>query len=222
MTAIRLLEFAFVATIGISTQTALAQALNIDFGEPGAGPPAAYAAAGSPGVWNSLRGDHGITTPNLLGLDGQPTSASLRQVGGLDTPSVTDPETQGDDSVLMDDYLVTFNAGLESCIFLDGLAPGTYEVFIYARMPAQPGVFAYTSVDQEPGFPHLIVGGAWPGGHQELITYSRHTAVVSVEGSLDLHSGIVPGASAAAGAALNGLQIRPLPDAIFVDGFDGG
>lgn len=196
-----------------------AQALNIDFGEVGAGPPATYGAAGRPGVWNSLRGDHGVTTPNLLGLDGLPTAVSLKQIGGLDTPTVIDPDTSGDDALLMDDYLVTFNAGLESCIFLDGVEPGLYEVLIYARMPNQPAVLSYTSVDQEPGVPYFEVGGPWPGGHAEILTYSRHFAIVGASGDLDLHSGIVPGANAANGAALNGIQLQP---ALFADGFESG
>jgi hypothetical protein len=198
-----------------------AQALNIDFGEPANAPAASYGAAGTAGVWNSLRADHGTTTQNLVGLDGQPTAVSLLQIGGLDTPTAADPASTGDDSLLMDDYLETFSAGLESCICLDGVAPGTYEVLVYAWMPNQPAVDSYTSVDQEPGFPHLEVGGAWPGGHQELVTYSRHVAVVGPEGDLDLHSGIVPGHNAAMGAALNGMQIRPV-DAIFTDGFESG
>lgn len=209
------------AGITLFSSQSLAQALNIDFGEEGAGPTSTYAAAGLPGVWNSLRGDHGTTTPNLLGLDGLPTPVSLTQIGGLDTVTVVDPETTNDDSALMDDYLVTFSASLESCLFLDFVAPGTYEVLIYARMPNQATVLSYTDVDQEPGNPHSLVGGVWPGQHQELITFSRHIATVGSDGNLDLHSGIVPGANALAGAALNGIQIRPLAQ-LFADGFESG
>jgi hypothetical protein len=43
--------------------------------------------------------------------------------------------------------------------------------------------------------------------------------MVGADGNLDLHSGIVPGANAALGAALNGLQIRLL-DALFAHGFE--
>lgn len=210
----------WVATLAF-TPPLLAQAINIDFGEPGAGPASSYGAAGLPGVWNSLRGDHATTTFNLLGLDGLPTAVSLIQIGGFETLTVVDPDTEGEDAVLMDDYLVTFSAALESCVFLDGVAPGTYEVLIYARMPNQPTVPSYANVDQEPGNPHLEVGGVWPGGHQELITFSRHLAVVGVDGNLDLHSGIAPAADPADGAALNGLQIRPLAP-IFQDGFESG
>lgn len=212
---------AAAAALGLFMAAPVAgQSLNIDFGEPGNGPSADYGAAGLPGVWNSFPGTHAVTVPNLLGLDGLPTAVSLRQIGGFDTPLVNDPETSGNDALLMDDYLVTFSAGLESCIYLDNVQAGTYEVLIYARMPAQPTVGAYTSVDQEPGFPHYTVGGPWPGGHQNLVTYSRHQAIVGADGNLDLHSGVVPGANAALGAALNGMQIRLLGDPVFADGFE--
>ena len=91
---------------------ALGQSLNVDFGEPENGPPATYAAAGRPGVWNSLLASHGTTTENLLDLDGTPTAVSLNQFGGFDTPTVDDPATSGDDELLMDDYLITFDPDL--------------------------------------------------------------------------------------------------------------
>jgi hypothetical protein len=220
-TTLRAVGFGLGLASGVLAPAVLAQALNVDFGEPGAGPAPSYGAAGLPGVWNSLRGDHGTTTRALLGLDGQPTAVSLRQIGGLDTPTMVDPSTTGDDSELLDDYLVTFSASLETCVYFAGLEPGPYEVLIYALMPNKPAVLSYTDVDQEPGNPHLSVGGAWPGSHQQLVSFSRHLAMVGPDGSLQLHSGIVPGANPAAGAALNGLQLRPLA-AIFEDGFESG
>ena len=206
--------------VGLLATPAWSQSFNVDFGEVGNGPPATYDAAGRAGTWNSVRGDHGATVTALLDLDGNATGVRFVQIGGLDTRTVVDPATQGDDSLLMDDYLVTFSAGLESCVFFDGLAPGEYEVLIYARMPNLVDVLSYTSVDQEPGFPHYSVGGAWTGEHEELITFSRHRAIVDARGSLDLHSGIVPGASAALGAALNGIQLLKL--SVFSDGFESG
>lgn len=196
-----------------------AQSINLDFGI-GDGPSSDYAAAGRAGYWNSLIAGSGTTTAGMLDLAGQPTSVSLTQVGGTDTPTVVDPETTGDNETLMDDYLVTFTSALETCIFLDGLAPGVYEVLIYARMPSQPMVLSETFVDQEVGSPHYEVGGSWPGGHQELVTYSRHLATVGVDGNLDFHSGIVNGGNEADGAALNGAQI--LLTNIFADGFESG
>ena len=78
-------------------------------------------------------------------------------------------------------------------------------------MPNEPDTLAYTNCDQEIGNPHLTIGGAWPGGHVEGITYARHIAEVT-NGNLGLHSGIVPGENPALGAACNGIQIRLLVD----------
>lgn len=196
------------------------QSLNIDFGEPDNHPPASYAAAGLPGVWNSFLALHGTSESGLRGLDGQPTAARLLQIGGFENLNDPDPAITGDDALLMDDFLVTYNGGLESCIFFDNLEPGEYEVLIYARMP-DPTVGSYTSVDQEQGIPHHEVGGPWAGEHQDLVSFSRHFATVGVDGSLDLHSGIVPGADPLLGAALNGIQLV-FHSAIFNDGFESG
>ncbi len=45
-----------------------AQALNIDFGEPADAPTPTYAAAGKPGVWNSILAEHGTTGAALNGM----------------------------------------------------------------------------------------------------------------------------------------------------------
>lgn len=210
-----------LTTGALAASGAGAQSLNVDFGQSADGPPHTYAAAGVPGVWNSFPAEHNTTTENLLGLDGVPTAAALRQFGGLDTPSADDPDTSGADGLLMDDYLVTFDPDLESCIFMTGLVPGDYEVLIYARMPNRSDVDADVFVDQEAGVPHHSVGGRWPGGHQELVTFSRHLVTVGPDGRLDFHSGIVSGAEPLDGAALNGVQIRNLAE-IFKDGFEIG
>ena len=196
-----------------------AQSFNFDFGTGLSGPPATYAAAGRAGYWNAILAAHGSTTTGLIDVDGNVVPvAELRQIGGLALVDFPDPAITGDDALLMHDFLVTYNAGLESCIFLEQMQPGTYEVLIYARMP-NPLVLSYTSVDQEPGVPYSSVGGLWPGNHAPLVSYSRHLVQVDGTGWLYLHSGIVPGADPLLGAALNGLQVRL---ATFVDGFESG
>jgi hypothetical protein len=197
-----------------------AQSFNFDFdaGSGLTGPPATYAAAGIAGHWNAIPAEHGTTTADLLDVGGASTSVTLRQIGGLALAEQPDAAIGGDDALLMDDFLVTFSSSLESCIFLDELVPGTYEVLIYARMP-DPAVGSYTSVDQEAGQPHLIVGGVWPGAHAAGISYSRHLVQVGTDGELNLHSGVVPGADPQLGAALNALQVQL---ALFADGFDSG
>lgn len=157
--------------LAVTAAAASAQSMNLDFGDPSAGPPASYAAAGQAGQWNALPAVHGTSAGNLVDLAGAVTAATVTQIGGLELLVLNDPLVQGDDAALLDDYLITYNAGLESCIFLDGMQPGLYQVTVYARMPDST-IGSYTSVDQEPGFPHLIVGGVWPGSHAPLVSYS--------------------------------------------------
>ena len=135
-----------------------AQDLNIDFGAAGTPPAPTYGAAGQPGVWNAIPAAHGTTTNNLVDVSGGVTAVSISQIGGLALLDDNDPAVSGDDALLLDDFLVTYNAGLESCIYLNSLAAGVYEVWIYARMP-DAAVGSYTSVDQEPDTPHWTVGG---------------------------------------------------------------
>lgn len=200
---------------------ASAESINIDFGQPDDAPPATYAAAGRAGLWNALVAPNGSTTIDLLDVDGDITDVSVRQLGGTATLTVDDPATLGEDSLLLDDYLVTFNAQIESCLFFENVDPGLYEVLLYAWMPLQPAVLSYTNIDQEDDNPHYEVGGTWTGGHEEFVTYSRHIVEVSANGILNMHSGIVPVADPQLGAALNAMQFRPLAE-VFSDGFESG
>ena len=197
------------ASIVISaiTSAASAQSFNIDIGQPGAAPPDAYAAAGLAGHWLSLPCTQGVNVFNLVNIHGNATNVSMSQVGGTDTLMVNDPDVAGDDATLMDDFLIT-HTSTENCLFLDQMIPGQYEVLVYARMPAQPTIMSRTHVDQEPGSPYQLVGGPWPGHQQEHISYSRHIATVSANGTLGLHAGVPPGGSFTIGAAMNAVQIR--------------
>ena len=197
------------------------ESINIDFGQPDNAPSSTYGAAGQPGLWNAFLAPNGSTTFNLLDIDGNVTDVSVRQLGGTDTPTVDDPATSGEDSLLLDDYLVTFHPDIESCLFFENVDPGTYEVLIYAWMPLQPEVLSFTNIDQEAGNPDYEVGGPWSGGHEESVTYSRHILEVGSDGILNIHSGIVPNADAELGAALNAVQFRPF-SGVFDDGFETG
>jgi hypothetical protein len=196
------------AAISLLAPIAAAQSFNINIGPSGGPTPSSgYAAAGQAGVWMTLPAFHNTTTFNLVDRAGTTTGVSVWQYGGTQLRATDDPATLGDDDALMDECQVTFTPSLETCLFFNGLENGDYEVLIYACMPAQPTVLSYTSCDEEPGRPHRTVGGAWPGQHQEFVTYSRHSATVT-SGLLRTHSGIVPGQPAANGAALNGIQLR--------------
>ncbi len=195
------------------------QSFNIAFGPPNVVPSPDYGAAGLPGTWNAMVAANGTTTFNLIDINGTVTDVRLTQVGGSATLSVNDPGTGSDDAALMDHFLVTYTPTLETCLFVNALDDGLYEAIIYAMMPAAANVVSYTSSDQEPGFPHEVVGGEWPGFHIEGVTYSRHYCVVGppYPGRLWMHSGIVPGQNPASGAALNGVQIRKLPPIVPAD-----
>ena len=198
---------------GLLSAAACGQSFNLDLGEPGAGPPGTYAAAGHPGFWISIPGTQGATYFNLVDVNGEVTNVNMYQFGGTETLQVDDPDLTGDDATLMNDFLITHTT-IENCLFFSNLEPGTYEVILYARMPAQPGVQSITNVDQEPGNPHHLVGGEWTGQHELYVSYAFHTAEVAASGpdagKLGAHSGVPSGGDFGIGAALNGIQVHKM------------
>ena len=212
----------FVLALTALSSTTAGQSFNIDFGATGEAPADDYCGAGHAGHWLSLAAPHNSNTHNLVDVNGVTTDVRLWQFGGTALLETDDRNITGDDAELMRDYLVTYSAGLESCLFFYNLDPGAYEVTLYARMP-EPDILSYASCDEEPGFPHYEVGGDWPGGHVQGVTHVVLQAQVT-SGLLRVHSGIVPGAPAALGAALNGIQIRqvvPIAGDVDADGSVG-
>jgi len=205
------------AAVGLSLTSpmaAQAQSFNIDFGEPGAGPPATYGAAGLAGVWNSIRGEH--TTPSqspqphdypLVDLNGDLTGVGLHQFGGTDLIWEPDPSVTGDDAILLYDAIITYSMGLQSCLYINGLENGTYEITTYAWRQNHPELMSDVHHDTNPE--HQTIGGAWPGQHEFEITYARHEVEV-FNGFLGPHAGLAPGSNPATGGPLNGIQLRLL------------
>jgi len=203
------------AFVFATAASALGQAFNIDLGQPGTGPASSYAGAGLAGVWNALpvtnmvpfmTGPH----PNdfmLVDINGNQTGVGLHQYGGMDLTSLSDPSVLGDHAALMNDVLITHSASLETCVYLNGLQDGLYEVITYAWMPSQPSIMQRVRFDFIPETED--VGGAWPGQHIEGVTYSKYNVQVT-NGFIGLHVGIPPGGNTHIGAAWNGMQIRPL------------
>jgi hypothetical protein len=194
----------WLAVVGLlAAAPASAQSINVSFGDPGRAPTAGYAAAGSPGVWNTVSGIADMSFP-LVAIDGAATGVTLSQ-----TPTTTmlsgaaDPALGGDDARLLETGLVT--GGAETCLTFSGLRPGVYELFIYAWMPNAPTVLSRTRQDSAPST--IDVGGAWTGRHVAGITYARYVVSVGSDGTLPAHSGLAPGQTQ---AALNGVQLRPL------------
>lgn len=200
--------------------TAYAQSFNINMAPPGTVPPASYGGAGQAGQWITVNTAQGVYTFNLVDINGNVTNARFLQIGGSELRISDDPGTNGADDLLMDDCMVTYTPTLETCFWVRDLVPGVYETIVYAMMPNRPDVMSYVSSDEEPGYPHKTIGGAWPGNHKQGITYSRHICYVEGNGGyfqIRAHSGIVPGGPAADGAAANGLQIRQLPPRVAGD-----
>jgi hypothetical protein len=185
------------------TCAAHAQSYNIDFGDARSAPSSAYAAAGLPGTWNVL-GVPDDYIP-LVNLAGQSTGVTLNNLGGTQMLSVNDAATTGDDEALIDDMLIGFNDPIDVCIWINNLPLGQWEVLIYAITPGDPALLSRTRVDfadQGPAF----IGGAWPGGHELGVTFSRHTVNVT-NGVIGLHSGLFSGEIQ---SGINAIQVRRL------------
>ena len=183
---------------------AFAQSFNVDFGS-GNAPGAAYAAVGASGAWNLV----GVLPPaqrqSLISLQGGPSNARIYMIGGTALLESDDPLTTGDDESLLDDMLIGFNDPVDVCVWVEGLTNGTYGVVLYAMTPNEAARTCRTRVDDSPQ-PPTEVGGAWPGQHEELVTYSTFSVGVT-NGTIGLHSGLW-GANFQSG--LNGLQLVDL------------
>jgi hypothetical protein len=202
---------------------AMGQAINIDFGRD-TPPPPTYAGVGLPGVWNSIEATHtSISNPefvyNLVDIHGQPTGVTLHQFGGTELVEAEDPSVTGDHAELLNDCVVTYSQNLETCLFVDGLENGEYEVISYAWMPNHPEARARVRLDFNPTV--VTVGGAWIGNHRLRTTYAIHTVQVTT-GFMGLHSGNSPGGDLEVGAAYNGVQIRRLIHGVAGDFNDDG
>jgi hypothetical protein len=180
-------------------------AINIALGPTGSAPSATYAAAGLPGVWNDI----GLTANGqrvpLVGLDGIPIAADIRQIGATSVLQSDDPATTGDDAALLDSMVLSFSDPLDACYWIDNLPNAAYIVTLYALTPNDPDLLSPVRVDDgTPG--STPVGGAWTGTHIQGVSYQSF--VVEVTGNeIGLHSGI-PGGNIQSG--LNGIQIRPV------------
>ena len=182
---------------------AMAQSLNIRFGTPSSAPSPAYAAAGLPGVWNSFVVTPGYATQPLVGLNGAPVTAQYYQYGNSSMLTFDNPLTSGDDGKLMDSMILSSNSPTDGCFWVQGLVNGPYEVTIYAMTPNDPSLLNRTRVDfGSPG--PTMVGGTWPGHHQQAITYARFTVTTS-NGTIAFHDGLAGGNFQ---SGMNAVQLR--------------
>lgn len=114
--------------------------LNIDFGGASGEPSSAFGAAASqPGQWNEI----GVGFSVLDGLGGAPSNASIL----VDTSSTgSGGSSSGSEGQLLSDYLFgSSNVGWR--VDIAGLAPGTYDVFLYGPSNNTVGTGAMTIDD---------------------------------------------------------------------------
>jgi hypothetical protein len=194
-----LFSFGLVLTL---TVAAHAQSLNIDFGKPSTAPSSSYAGAGRTGVWSTIGVMPTSVRFPLVDRAGNAIAGQVYNLGGSAMLEFNDPATSGDDERLIDDMFLSFNNPADLCLFFENLALGEYEVVIYALTPNDPALMCRVRVDFATPGP-VMVGGAWPGGHQEFVTFARHRVAVT-DGRLGLHSGLFNGFIQ---SGINGLQL---------------
>jgi hypothetical protein len=182
---------------------ALGQSVNIRFGTAATTPSASYAAAGLPGVWNSFPATGSYVSYPLVSLAGTPIAAQYYQSGSQSILTYNNPLTSGDDERLMDSMYISNNTPSDGCFWVAGLMPGPYEVTIYAMTPNDPTLMTRTRVDSGTPGP-VMVGGTWPGHHQQGVTYSRFT-VTTTDGTIGFHDGL---AGTPIQSGMNGAQLR--------------
>jgi hypothetical protein len=185
---------------------AAAQTINIDFGNPGSTPSDSYAAAGRGGVWNPLGNMPASVRFPLMDRAGNAAAAQAYNLGGSALLDVNNPGTSGDDEGLMDDMFLSFNNPVDLCLFFENMTPGVSDVILYAMTPDNPALQSRVRFDFSTPGP-TMVGGAWPGSHQPIVTYSIHRLTVGADGRLQPHSGLFNGFIQ---SGINGLQILSL------------
>lgn len=200
-----------VALFLCAAPTSTAQFINVDVSPLAGSPSAAFGAAAlMDGTWNTIVGP--AHHADLLDRLGNPTNVGVQVFGsGVADAHLDHPSTPGDQGALLDDWRValwiaSFN---EVNAFVDGLAPGFYEVTTYAWAADNPA--ARMNVFVQHSSPPVETGGSWPGGFVHGITHARHVVEVTAAGAESTLVIRVITANANDGA-LNGFQIIPLGD----------
>jgi hypothetical protein len=186
-----------------SAVPAWGQSINVDFGS-GTPPSDGYAAAGAAGRWNVIGVLPPYSTAPLVDIHGAPIAADIYMYGGTAMLSASDPALSGADAALMNDMLLGHNDPVDECLWIENLVDDEYEVLIYAMTPNDTSLFCRVRVDNGTPGP-TMVGGAWPGVHEEGVTYERFI-VHSSGGVIAFHSGLYGGYFQ---SGMNGVQIRP-------------
>ncbi|MCC6622939.1 MAG: hypothetical protein IT385_16895 [Deltaproteobacteria bacterium] len=181
--------------------TGRAQSFNLDVGDAGGLPSAAYGgAAKSPGTWQAL--DLASTDPlALVTLGGEASTVTVTASTALTVTSATLEGPIDDDARLLEDWAPL--GATPVTLTLAGLAPGRYQVWTYAWSPDEPAPITYVAVNDDT----QAVSGAWPDeGFAVFVTHALH--------ELDVGDGddVVVSLVGVDQGALGGLQLVRLPD----------
>jgi hypothetical protein len=177
---------------------ARADFINIDYATEFGTPSAAYGgAANQPGFWNNPA--TGTSAPQALrDLSGAPTGVTIAMSPARGSFSFSNPGPVGDERALMDDLVDLGSAGTTT-FTIHGLTAGTYNIYTYAWAPDSDTYRTGVSVN---GSPVQIVGGAWPGGQVQGITYDQQTVTINPGQDLVVAATVVSGFG-----SINGFQI---------------
>lgn len=179
---------------------AMAERINLDFGNAFATPANTYgAAANQPGTWNQIAAQN---TPNVLGINGVATDVSVAYNLAPVNFSFNNAGTAGDDQALLDDLWDLGTTGPDT-ITITGLDAGNYTIYTYAWAPDSAAFVTGVAVN---GLNQQNVGGAWGGALQQGITHAVHN-VAHAGGALTINLTPLNGGF----GSLNGIQIVPEP-----------
>ncbi|MFT4538439.1 MAG: hypothetical protein ACI835_000873 [Planctomycetota bacterium] len=87
----------------------------------------------------------------MVDLAGNASGVRMHQFGGQAWMDEVDPDLIGDHDALLGDALVTHSLTLDSCLYINGLQNGTYEVLTYMWRPNHPEVIHKSKIDFVPG-----------------------------------------------------------------------
>ena len=199
------------AALILASSALQAQSFNVDVGSNSASNPASSygAAAAQPGVWTRISSDLPATTTPLLDIStGATTAVTLVTSGGLGNFTINNFLTNFDDERLLDDAQ-DLGLGTVSWTF-SGLQNGNYEIYTYGWAPdsalirTNVAVVSATEAAQQ-------VGGTWTGAHVQGVTFAKHTrSVTSGTIQINVNTSVF---DTGLGGAINGFQIKRLPDA---------
>lgn len=157
----------------------------VDYGNAGQVPSSSFTGAnGYPGQWNAMSSSFGpLTLPSSSVAPANCTifgaNATYARTGTTNgTFSYDNPNTTGDDALLLDDALDLGGVGSQSHVTISGLPIGDYRVHVHAWAPDDPiGSTTWVAINGGLAETSLVGGADWSGNLDGATT---HADIVSV------------------------------------------